>query len=223
MYKKLIAIVLITALSVTAVFAVSPSSLVEPSADSGIGGMVMTETADEEMPQFEVLDENGNVEEVLDFELTNTYYVNADDASLNGIAPQALVTPDPNTNFYDLSNGLYWLYTQKSQTVYEMDKWFHANKEGLLHVSAHVIDAEGVLKFYRYNFNHTTHFWLVREYTLGAITGNPRARAYKGTIRNLDESGETYYTFLVTSTGNAFSAGLLKASWEEIDTPFSYQ
>lgn len=74
--------------------------------------------------------------------------------------------------------------------------------------------------FYRYSFDYETHFWLIHEYELQLNSNNYRARFFNGRVRNLDSEGEKYYTYLVTSTGDEFLTGLLKASLESIDDPY---
>lgn len=151
------------------------------------------------------MDENGHVEEILDFELANTYYVKPDAATLNGAATQSPVTPNPNTNFYDLSNGKYYLYSGQSQTVYEMDKWFHANSDGYLYISSSVSDADGTLKFYTYKFNDTTHFRLIREYALNINSNNSRTRVYKGTVSSKTLNRHALSRRALKRTTNTFS------------------
>lgn len=85
-----------------------------------------------------------------------------------------------------------------------------------------MIDADGKIMFYRYNFDDTTHFWLLREYELELNSTNSRARDYNDVVRNLDTDGEKYYTFLFTSTGDKFSSGLIKASWNAIEDPYDF-
>ena len=212
----------VLALSITVAFSNFSIAFAEPTENSTTDNeYFLNETTDESNPKFEMLDENGNVEEVLDFELANTYYMSAESQSqMNSISPRAIVTPDPDTNFYDLSEGTYSMYFGQSKTVYEMDKWFHANSDGELYISTSVYDADGKIMFYRYSFDYETHFWLIHEYELQLNSYNYRARFFNGRVRNLDSEGEKYYTYLVTSTGDEFLTGLLKASWESIDDPY---
>lgn len=180
---------------------------------------VETANAEEDTLQFEVLDENGNVEEILDFELVNTYYVDVANETARGIAPQALTVPDPSTDYYDLSSGDYVLYTEQSKSVYKMDKCFLANYEGCFYISAYVVDADAKLKVYKYKFDDITNVWFVREYVLTINPFNYRARIHNSIVPTDDET-EYYYTYTVESMGGNFTTGILKASWDIIEDPY---
>lgn len=173
-----------------------------------------TIVVDEQTPLFEMVDENGDVVDVITSTLTNTYYVDA-----NTAVPAALVTPSSG-NRYDLADGEYVYETSSSSNVYEMPKWFNCDSSGCMYISSFVIDADGTMKFYRYDEEGSggTHFWLIREYELEVSDNNPRARQYVYRVRYLNE--ESDYTFLVQSTGGNFTYGLLKASWSSIDPSF---
>lgn len=172
-----------------------------------------------DVPQFYFTDTDGNVTEIVDFEYVDSYYVGAQ--ALNNMRAASFDNPDPSSNYHDLGTGEYLKRFETSSSTYEMDKWFHADSNGTMHISAYVGDAEGKLNLYTYRQNED-EIWHIRMYTLQLHQYNTRARYYNGYIRTLDDSGEKYYTTAAEATSGSFGFGVLKASWEEIDDLYDY-
>lgn len=169
----------------------------------------------EEVPQFCFTDENGNITEIVDFEYVGTYSLDVE-----GVSTQAFEEPDPDTNFYDLSQGGEYRYSSnKKQSVYEMDKWFHANSKGWLYLGARVVDADG--KLLLYTRREKEGICNIKIYSMDINTNNPRTR-YRttGCIMGLDKTGAKYYTASVEAISGQFTYGVLKASWSEIEDVF---
>ena len=164
-----------------------------------------------DVPQFYFTDKDGNVTEIVDFEYVDSYYVGTQ--AVNNIRAASFDNPDPDSNYHDLETGEYLKRFETSQSTYEMDKWFHADSNGTMYISAYVGDADGTLNLYTYREGENG-FRHIRTYTLLFHQYNSRARYYNGFIKTLDDSGETYYTTAVEADSGSFGFGVLKASWE---------
>lgn len=171
----------------------------------------------EEVPHFYLTDEEGNITE--EAEYTYADFCCAQNPLSGAVSTIAFDNPDPDTNYYDLANGEYVYRSSRSRSVYEMDKWFHANNKGKMYISADVFDADGTLEFCSYRVDED-EVWHVRIYTLQLHENNTRSRWYKATVTGLDKTGTKYYTTTAVAESGSFSYGVLKASWSEIGDVF---